>query len=610
MRRLLKVFVAAFLCMMLMAGAGQVFADEAAPAGAAEYQRLTIKEAGTYVLTGSMHGSVYVDPGEGDVILVLENADIDGGNEPGIMAVSGDHLKIQITDHTVNRIADGPDNPYQAAIYTEVDTVVDGNCRLLVEGRSGHGIVTKNADFTVNGGKGLIIAAKSGFKADGDTPGKMIFKGGTVYVNAKEGIFAEGTVSEMAGGKVEETTCTDINTLFPECSPAPCASPCTNKPCSYKCPNDCDDECEDNCDLEPTTDEPTEIVKGTTDNSAGDLVPDYKHAIRIVLSDDYNELSISAPGTYIVSGCCHDGQITVEKETEGVILILENLNLTNVSGPALMMEDETEVKIIVEGHVRLATEKPKTETETETQAAEQTTAAQTTAAQAAETPTTAAQTAAGTETQTSKETADAAIMAGDKTAVYVTGDGCLKIDGGENNGISMGEESSLVIDGDVNIAIKAEENGITSEYDVTVLDGNLFIDAEDAGIHADRVITVGSEEECGPAITVRNSEDGLEATVVNVESGYLDLSAEKDGLDIDKGMYDGMEPSANISGGVMIIEAGEEGIESDGNVNLIDGVAVIDSENNCVEAADDLYVSDDYEIYEPCPSEPCEPGRG
>ncbi len=585
-RNITASIVAIILCLVMSFGVIQVFADEtpqadasaqseaqateAAPATNSDYQRLTIKEAGTYVLTGSMHGSVYVDPGEGDVILVLDNADIDGGDEPGIMAVSGDHLKIEIKDHTLNRIADGPNNPWQAAIYTEVDTVLDGNCRLLIEGKSGHGIVTKNADFTVNGGRGLIIAEKSGFKADGDTPGHMIFKGGVIYVNAKEGIFAEGTVSEMLGGKVEATTETCIRKLFPECEP--CASPC--KPCSHKC--ECEGECESECELEPTVDEPLPIVEGMKENSAGDLEPDYEHAIRIVLSDDNNELSISTPGTYIVSGSCKDGQITVAKETEGVILVLENLNLTNVSGPALAINDEAEVKIIVEGDVKLATGKSKDESE--------------------------------------EETADAAIVGGDKTNVVITGD-CgskLVVDGGDTNGISMGEDSSLVIDGDLGIAITAGENGITSEYDVAVLDSNMFIKAEDAGIHADHVITVGDEDECGPCITVRGSEDGLEATVINVESGHLDLCVEKDGLDADEDLYDDddLEASVNITGGCIRINAGEQGIESDSNVNLIDGTAVISSEDDCVEFGDDLYVSDDFEIYSPCGSDSCEPGKG
>ena len=66
----------------------------AAPAAADTYVdleqtdgRLEITEAGTYVLTGTMKGTVYVNPGEGDVELILDGADIDGGVSAGIVAV-------------------------------------------------------------------------------------------------------------------------------------------------------------------------------------------------------------------------------------------------------------------------------------------------------------------------------------------------------------------------------------------------------------------------------------------------------------------------------------------------------------------------------------------
>ena len=60
--------------------------------------RLTITEPGSYVLQGKLTGQVYVDPREGDVELVLDGADIDGGAGGGIVAVSGDSLTLRLPE--------------------------------------------------------------------------------------------------------------------------------------------------------------------------------------------------------------------------------------------------------------------------------------------------------------------------------------------------------------------------------------------------------------------------------------------------------------------------------------------------------------------------------
>ena len=106
MRRLTVFMIAAcFLCSIVIGGRSIVSADEIQPSEPVPAsQRLTIEEAGVYTLAGSMKGTVYVDPGVGDVTLILDNADIRSANEPAIMAVSGDHLTIEIKDHTCNTI--------------------------------------------------------------------------------------------------------------------------------------------------------------------------------------------------------------------------------------------------------------------------------------------------------------------------------------------------------------------------------------------------------------------------------------------------------------------------------------------------------------------------
>ena len=56
-----------------------------------------------------------------------------------------------------------------------------------------------------------------------------------------------------------------------------------------------------------------------------------------------------------------------------------------------------------------------------------------------------------------------------------------------------------------------------------------------------------------------------------------------------------------MTGGSVTIEAGDKGIDSDGNVTLIDGTAVIEAKGddgscNCVDADADLYIADSFSL--------------
>ena len=118
--------------------------------------RLEITEAGTYILTGTLDGTVYVDPGEGDVELILDGADINGGDQPGIIAESGNSLTINLPDGSINRIGGNAGNLYSATIYSTIDTTFVGDGALYVISDTANGIATENADLTFEGGSYAI----------------------------------------------------------------------------------------------------------------------------------------------------------------------------------------------------------------------------------------------------------------------------------------------------------------------------------------------------------------------------------------------------------------------------------------------------------------------
>ena len=93
--------------------------------------------------------------------------------------------------------------------------------------------------------------------------------------------------------------------------------------------------------------------------------------------------------------------------------------------------------------------------------------------------------------------------------------------------------------------------------------------------------------------------------VAVVDANIL-INAENDEIDADEGLYDEglneeeLKASVNITGGNIAICAGEDGIESDGNINLISGDLFICSEDTCVNFDDDLYISEEFHFQEEC----------
>jgi len=315
--------------------------------------------------------------------------------------------------------------------------------------------------------------------------------------------------------------------------------------------------------------EPSTIAVGGTTNSAASLTANYANATTITMTDDNNKVKIKESGTYIVTGTCADGSITVTKGTTGVVLILKDLNLTSSSGAPLSINKTAEAKIIVSGSVMLTdAENPDDENSADADVA---------------------------------DAYDGAVLkVKDGASAYLTGDGTLTLNGSAKNGIKSGDETTLVIDGGLKLNITAANDAINGGYDVAILSGTLNISAGDDAIHADRILTIGANGS-GPSVTISKSYEGIEATVVNIAGGTISLTSTDDGVNAanSDGTYTNeLTYSINITGGSVSVNAGFDGLDSNGNVNLIAGSATIKSASNGGDAGIDYdgspYVSDDF----------------
>ena len=585
--------------------------------------RLLISEPGSYVLTGKLMGCVYVDPNEGEVELVLDGVDIDGGNGGGIIAVSGDRLSITLPEGSVNRVVDGgTDTLYGAAIFSRVDLDFGGSGALYVTGKRQDAIRADGANLSFNGGSYAIKAPGYGIGADA-----MTMNDGHFSIQAQAN-FDPATRLTMNGGVIEEvspagvaapvysaadypaytnTDAVTVPNIFetaanwftdlvtpqpavndngfngqqpPEMSgnsfngqqpPEMNGSSFNGQQPPEMNGNTFNGQQPGNMQWD-TASSASEIVSGTVTNSAASLEADYDNATYISVTDDDSQVKISSSGTYVVSGESSDGNITVKKGTTGVVLVLENLNLTSTTGATVSINKEAEVKVIISGNVVLTdNENPDDENSEDPDIAD--------------------------------AFDGAAFKAKANSNVYVTGDGTLTINGNAKNGIKAGDDSSLIFDG-VTVNINAVNDGINGNYDVTLLSGNFTIAAGDDAIHADHILTIGNPDSGeGPTVRVTQSNEGLEGTVVNIYGGDLSIVSADDAINAANGdgLYEGvLDYSFNMMGGKLSINSQGDGIDSNGNINLIGGNAEIHSASMGGEAGIDydgqLYISDDFSL--------------
>ena len=275
-------------------------------------------------------------------------------------------------------------------------------------------------------------------------------------------------------------------------------------------------------------------------------------------------LKIEKSGVYELSGSCSNGNVVVKKGTTEVVLVLDNLTLTTETTAAICANKSTQVEI----EVKEGTENTLADT-----------------------------------TQENEE--GAVIKAKSGSTLSISGEGTLNVAGNYKNGIKGAAETTVTIEdatlnvsavnnaiasddkvvinsGDINIT--AGNNGIKSEPDtddtvsegnITVNGGNITIAATGDGIQAAGTLNVGEEntDNTQPKIDVTKSYEGMEAAIVNVYSGDIDIASSDDGINAASDTSNNL--SINIYGGDIYIDAEGDGLDSNGDINMSDGVLLV-----------------------------------
>ena len=194
----------------------------------ADGNRLKIKEAGTYEITGTLsNGSIYVNvDNESEVHLILNGVTVHNDTGAAIFCKKAAKVTITLAEGSVNTLSDGAEYVFaegedepDATLYAKHDLVINGNGKLNVMSAYGDAIKGKDSlyilggDFTVNSaddgiiGRDLlyiadgtfsVVSASDALKSTNDADaalGNIVIDGGTFYLVAgTDGIQAENTL--------------------------------------------------------------------------------------------------------------------------------------------------------------------------------------------------------------------------------------------------------------------------------------------------------------------------------------------------------------------------------------------------------------------------------
>ena len=137
-------------------------------------------------------------------------------------------------------------------------------------------------------------------------------------------------------------------------------------------------------------------------------------------------------------------------------------------------------------------------------------------------------------------------------------------------------KDDLVLNGLGTLEISSADNGVSGKDDVKVTGGSYVITASSCGIEANDGIYVG-----GGSLSIE-AQEGMEATVVQIDDGTVGISASDDGINATTKNDDGTTPCIDILGGevtVTMAEGDTDALDSNGTLYISGGTVSITAQS-------------------------------
>lgn len=286
----------------------------------------------------------------------------------------------------------------------------------------------------------------------------------------------------------------------------------------------------------------------------------------VTVDNKTNAITITAEGVYVFSGSLSDGQIIVDAADDAKVeIVLKNASITNDTSAAIYVKNAKKTFITLADGTKnsLST--------------------------------------TGTFEADGDTNVDGVILS--KEDLTIKGTGSLTVNSAEGHGI-VGKDDLVITGG--TISVTAGKKGIAGKDSIRVNGGEITVDAQDDGFHSGNdddaskgwtyisggQITIASKDDgihadselriAGGEISVTQSNEGLESQVINIIDGTINIVSSDDGLNASSGSSGNtnqkQDPMAgddscvlNISGGTLTIDAGGDGVDSNGSLNVSGG---------------------------------------
>ncbi len=301
-------------------------------------------------------------------------------------------------------------------------------------------------------------------------------------------------------------------------------------------------------------------------------------------------VTITEAGVYRLVGAL-DGQVVVDAGDEAqVVLILDGVNISSDSGSAINVASADDLGIF------LATGSQNTVTDTTTYSADATGAA----AVFSDADLTISGTGALAVTAKSGDgiasSDDLVVLSGQlkvsahddalrgKDSLVVEG-GELSLTAAEGDGMKSNQDQDetkgyILITGGT-IDIQAGDDGVQAQTDTIITGGTISVAVADDGIKGEQVVSIA-----GGTVAVTESLEGIEAANVAIFDGGISVASTDDGINAS-GLNDGTQnreadtgERLEISGGTIAVNAGTDGLDSNGTITITGGELTITSANN------------------------------